>query len=29
MHIQELIYKFFNNDVNTNEDIKLFIERKN
>ena len=29
VHIQELIYKFFNNDVNTNEDIKLFIEKKN
>ena len=29
LHIQELIYKFFNNDVNTNKDIKLFIERKN
>ena len=28
VHIQELIYKFFNNDVNTNEDIKLFIEKK-
>ena len=28
VQIQKLIYKFFNNDVNTNDDIKLFIERK-
>ena len=27
--IDELIYKFFNKDVNKNEDIKLFIEEKN